>query len=58
MNELDYLKTLVKTSNKPVEVVIEEYFKATTWSLLKDEWTKLSKKQKTNVINKLQGERK
>lgn len=55
--ELDHLILMVKVSNRSVKEVLEEYFKAVQWSLLKDEWTRMNKKEKRSLINKLEKER-
>ena len=53
MNELLHLKSLVKRSNKSVKEVVDEYFKTVTWSILKDEYSHMSKREKSQLFNKL-----
>lgn len=58
MNELNHIISLVKASSKPVQEVLDNYFRAIEWSLLKDEYARMTKLQKSNLVKKLQGERK
>ncbi len=58
--ELQELIEMVKTkTDKSVEEVINYYFsdEYTVWSMLKDEWTKMSKRQRQKFITKISKER-
>jgi|GEM_PF-5703434 len=56
--ELDHLISMVQVTNKPVKEVLEEYFKAVQWSILKDEWTRMNRREKQALVEKLEQERK
>lgn len=58
MNELKYIIDRVKASTKPVQEVLDQYFKDVTWSLVKDEYNKMTKAQKKAFVAMLETERK
>lgn len=57
MDELNHIKSLVKASNKPVQEIIDNYFAAVKWTMLKDEYAKLTPAQKEKFLKKLENER-
>jgi replication-associated recombination protein RarA len=57
MEELNHIINLVKASNKPVQEVIDNYFKAVNWTMLKDEYSRFTKAQKAKFLKKLETER-
>lgn len=57
--EIQELIRLVKTQqSKSVQTVLDEYFASVTWSLLKDEYERMTKAEKRLLIAKLNSERK
>ena len=58
MNELNDLISLVKSSSKPVQELVDEYFSNIIWSILKSEYDQMTTQQKRQLIKKLEGERK
>lgn len=58
-SELQILIDKVKNSIQPVRYVVINYFQnEVIWSVLKDEWLKMSNDEKTAFINKIAKERK
>jgi hypothetical protein len=57
-HEILELINLVKTTTKPVQEVVDEYFNGIEWSMLKDEFSKMTKAEKRFLIAKLTSERK
>jgi hypothetical protein len=57
-DELKQLIEQVKTSQESVQTVVNKYFQETGWSMLKDEFKKLSAKEKRLFYTKLKMERK
>lgn len=53
-NELKALIALVKTDQRAVRVIVDEYFETVAWSLLKDEWLRMDPTEKTQLIMKLE----
>jgi hypothetical protein len=56
--ELLELIELVRNSPRPVQEVVESYMDSIVWSLLKQEWLRLTIQERTSLINKLTTERK
>jgi hypothetical protein len=56
--ELKHLVQLVKRSTQPVKSVVERYMEETIWSVLKDEYRRMSEVQKEQLYQRLEQERK
>ncbi len=57
-HELNELINRIKTSNKPVQEVVDEFFQEIVWSALKAEFERLTDEEKLSLITKLGKERK
>jgi len=57
-HEIQQLIELVKNSTEPVQTVVDSYFSAISWSLLKQEYDSFSAAEKAFLIAKLSTERK
>jgi hypothetical protein len=57
-HEIQQLIELVKSSSKPVQEVVENFFQDIEWSLLKDEWLRMNATERRFLIAKLTTERK
>lgn len=52
-SELSQIIELVLGSTEPVEVVVEKYMASVTWTILKDEYEKMNRKEKKKFLHKL-----
>ena len=57
-HEIVELIALVKQSSKPVQEVVDDFFRNIEWSLLKDEYSRMNDVEKRFLIAKLTTERK
>lgn len=57
MIELNHIIELVKASTDAVETIVETYFASVNWTMLKDEYQRMSKAQKAKFLKKLDNER-
>lgn len=57
-HEIQQLIELVRSSSKPVQEVVDNFFQDIEWSLLKDEYSRMNAVERQFLIAKLTTERK